>query len=110
MSPMPSPGSPVPRNTDTSYLKGWLNPPYRKEEVIAALRELQPPVLMREVASHTGLPRWVCSRVLTRLVRQGIATRFKVRISYRLTGGRGKLDIPGGKTMNVWAYTLVAGE
>lgn len=96
------------KHGDITPLLPWLNEPYRKEEVLAAMRELQPPSLLREIAERADLPIYTVHRVLGRLVKQGVATRIKVRVAYTLTGGRGRLNRPGGKIRNVYAYTLVA--
>jgi hypothetical protein len=94
--------------SDITPLLPYLHEPYRKEELIAAAKLLQPPFLLREIAAATGLPNYTCQRILGRLVKQGKATRRKLRITYPgYSHGR---VIPGGCVRNVWAYTLVAGE
>lgn len=59
------------------HLAGYLNEPYRKEEVLAAARTLVQPFTLTDLRAVTALPRQMINRVLTRCVDQGILTREK---------------------------------
>jgi hypothetical protein len=64
-----------------AQLEGYINEPYRMEEVIEAARTLQPPFLCREVVQASGLPRMVVHTRLTRLVKKGVLTRCKAMMT-----------------------------
>lgn len=103
------------RDGDLSRLAGFLNEPYRMEAVVAAARGLQPPFILREIVQASGLPTPIVHRVLGRLVKKGLFTRFKVKATFDgLTGANRygsthpKLrKIPGGRKVLVWAYMPV---
>lgn len=94
-------------DSQARFLEGFINEPFRQDEVLAACRGLVEPFILREVVGATGLPTPVCHRVLSRLVKKGVFVRFKVKVGYRqVTGGRwGKLKFrPGGAQRRVYAY------
>lgn len=102
----------MPGKGDISGLAGWVNEPYRQDQVLAALRSLEPPVLIRQLIDETGLPRQVVQRVLGRFVNKGIVTRRKVPITAIGFVGRR----PGGAWRRApvarltYIYTLVEGR
>lgn len=94
-----------------SRLEGYIPEPYRQEEVLAATKMLAEPFILREVVAATGLPTPICHQILSRLVKKGIFTRFKIKVGYtQVTGGRwGKLKFrPGGAQRRVYAYRRTA--
>lgn len=91
-------------------LAGYLNEPYRKEEVLAAARELQPPFLLREVVAATGLPKWTVHQVLRRAVKQGILKCCKARMTSTGLVGGGRYNAPRGPIQrDVWLYSWAEG-
>jgi Fic family protein len=92
-------------------LAGWVNEPYRKNEVLAAARKLQPPFLLREIVQATKLPPHTVSRVLTRLVRQGVLTRSKARMTTTGLVGGGRYSAPHGTVIrSQWLYSWAEPE
>lgn len=59
-------------------LNGWLNEPYVKNAVIAVLRRTEQSILLREVAAEADVPISSANRVLGRLHKRGMVTRYKL--------------------------------
>lgn len=94
-------------NGDISLLAGHIPEPIRQNEVLAAARTLTQPFILREVVAATGLPTHIVHRVLSRLVKRGTLTRFKIKSPYpQFTGcyPAHRKWIPGGRIRNVYAY------
>lgn len=81
-----------------------------KERVLKAARALGYPFVLGEVVTETRLPAYIVQRVLSRSVKQGILTRRPMLKTYRLTGGKARLNAPGGKVRRVWLYSFVEGR
>jgi hypothetical protein len=62
----------------TVHLRGWLNEPYMKEKVIAALQRAQYPLTLREISEAADVPIRPANRVLYRLWKKGSASRYKL--------------------------------
>lgn len=89
---------------DIRHLAGYVRKPVCKDAVLAALRRLDPPVLLRQLVAETGWRKEAVNSVLMRAHGKGIVTRTKALVSY--TNPRSGL----GWTRPVYAYTLVEGE
>ena len=84
-------------------LAGWLNEPYVKNAVIAVLERSGQPMLMREVADASGYRVRSVNRVLLRLHKKGLATRYKLPIQRHAYCRKSKRCVPYGATRMLFA-------
>lgn len=61
-------------------LKGWINEPIVQDEVIEVLTRADQPLLLREVAMECRVPISSANRVLCRLFKKGLVTRYKMPV------------------------------
>ncbi len=89
----------------TNNLREWLNEPYVKDVVVAALASAEHPLLLRDVAEICGIPISSANRVLRRLHERGQATRYKLPIQRHAYCWRRKTCVPGGARRMLYAYS-----
>ena len=58
----------------------WLNAPTVQDAVVATLFSADQPLLLREVAIETRMPISSVNRVLGRLLRKGLVSRYKIPV------------------------------
>jgi hypothetical protein len=89
-------------------LRGWLNEPYVQDAVVKLLERADCPMLLREVAVQCDLPIWAANRVLLRLHKKGLVTRYKLPIRRHTYCHRRRACVPGSAHRMLWAYTWCA--
>lgn len=91
----------------TNNLRAWLNEPYVKDAVVAALAGAEHPLLLRDVAEICSIPISSANRVLRRLHQRGQAARYKLPIQRHGYDWRRKACVPGAARRMLFAYTWV---
>lgn len=92
----------------TANLAPWLNEPVVQDAVAGVLMRADQPMLLCEAAAACDLPLWTANRVLGRLCRKGVATRYKLPMQRHAYCHRRKTCIPGGATRMLFVYSWLS--
>ena len=60
------------------YLDGWITEPYFQNRVIAVLQPADSPLTLREISQRADVPLRPTNRILYRLFKKGLASRYKL--------------------------------
>lgn len=83
--------------------------PYIRDRVQAVIATMPQPFPLAAVVDRTGLPKYICNRVLTRLVRSGELQRFKLLKTYPQWSKVRREFIPGARQRRVYFYRQAGG-
>ena len=86
-------------------LEPWLNDPVVQDAVVAVMTRDNVPMLLSEVAVACGLPIRAANRVLLRLHRKGVVSRYKLPIQRHAYCRKRRACVPGAATRMLFVYT-----
>ena len=86
-------------------LRPWLNEPYIKDKVVAALQRAEWPLTLSEVANEAGVHLRGANRVLFRLHKKGLVSRYKLPMQRHAFCRKTWQCIPNAAKRMVYLYT-----
>ena len=86
-------------------LRPWLNDPVVQDAVVAVMTRGDYPMLLSEVAVACDLPIRAANRVLLRLHRKGVVSRYKLPIQRHAYCRKRRTCVPGAATRMLYVYT-----
>lgn len=89
----------------TVFLLGWLNEPYMQDMVVAALGAAQRPLTLREVAQAADVPLRSANRILYRLWKKQLVSRYKLPMQRHAFCRRRWQCIPNAARRMLYVYT-----
>lgn len=95
---------------DIRSLAGHIPEPTVQRPVIEAMRARGAPMFFREIQEAAGVHRAGCIRVLSRLVKKGLVTRWKVPKSWHGFTGPAGQHVPGASVRPQYLYQLTETE
>lgn len=88
-------------------LKGWIEEPFVKNEIIRVLKSAEFPLLLREIAESSAQPIRAANRVLGRLHKKGRVSRHKLPFQRPCYCHKRKAVVPNSARRLLFAYSWV---
>lgn len=89
----------------TVFLRGWLNEPYMQDRVVAALKAAEWPRTLREISNAADVPLRPANRVLYRLWKKQLVSRYKLPMQRHAFCRRRWTCVPNAARRMLYVYS-----